>query len=229
MKKITFYAVLMTTVFWFGGFARQDVLQQNSLAVAPAMAFAASEAPVHGEGDGMGEGGHAPTGDEDRSLLSFDPGILVWEAVLFLTLFGVLAKFVWPPILKGLQDREAKIEGDLASAEKAAKDAEAKLGELQAQLADANKQAQGIIDASRIEAQKLAEQIRAQADADTQARVERVETEIRGAKEAALAEIYEQTAALSTEVAGKILQKQINADDQRALIDQSLEAFKQRN
>ncbi|WP_432797796.1 F0F1 ATP synthase subunit B [Poriferisphaera sp. WC338] len=224
MKKITFYAALMTMVFWFGGFARQaTTVDQYSFDLSPATAFAAAPA-----GDEAVDA-HAAQIEEDKSLLSFDPGILVWELVLFLVLFAVLAKFVWPPILKGLQDREQKIEGDLANAEKASNDATSKLDELKAQLADANKQAQEIIDASRVEAQKLAEQIKSQAEADTQTRLERVESEIRGAKEAALAEIYEQTAALSTSVAGKILQKEISADDQRSLIDQSLAAFKDRN
>jgi len=50
--------------------------------------------------------------------------------------------------------------------------------------------------------------------------------DIASAKEQALTDIYAQTASLSTAVAGKILQREINADDQQQLINDSLAQFK---
>jgi len=51
---------------------------------------------------------------------------------------------------------------------------------------------------------------------------ERAQAEIRSATEQAVSELYEQTAALATQVAGKILQREISADDQRELVQRSL-------
>ena len=51
--------------------------------------------------------------------------------------------------------------------------------------------------------------------------------DIASAKEQALADIYSQAASLSTEIAGKILGREISADDQQSLVNASVEQFKQ--
>ncbi|QDU32836.1 ATP synthase subunit b [Poriferisphaera corsica] len=165
----------------------------------------------------------------DDNLLKPMLGQFAWQLILFLVLFVVLTIFVWPPILKGLQDREAKIKGDLSSAEKAAKDAAGTLEEYKAQLADAQKKAQEVIEEGRTAATKLSAELKTQAESEIQAMRERAGAEIRGAKEEALAQIYEQAAVMSTQVAGQILRKEISVDDQRGLIDASLQALKERN
>ena len=51
---------------------------------------------------------------------------------------------------------------------------------------------------------------------------ERAEAEITSAKDAALSEVYAQTAELSTQIAGRILKREINAADQQQLVSDSL-------
>jgi F-type H+-transporting ATPase subunit b len=51
---------------------------------------------------------------------------------------------------------------------------------------------------------------------------ERATAEIEQAKRNALAEIYDQTANLATSVAEKIIRRQLNANDQRDLVNESL-------
>jgi F-type H+-transporting ATPase subunit b len=46
--------------------------------------------------------------------------------------------------------------------------------------------------------------------------------EIETSKQQALAEIYEQAANLATTVAEKILRREISADDQKSLVDETL-------
>ena len=78
-------------------------------------------------------------------LLSFDIGSAVCNIAIFLGVFGILAKFVWPVILDGLQARENKIHEDLESAQRANTDAEAVLAEYQAKMDDAASQVQATL------------------------------------------------------------------------------------
>jgi F-type H+-transporting ATPase subunit b len=142
--------------------------------------------------------------------------------VVFILLFALLKKFAWGPILKGLQDRENKIKGDLERAEEAAQQAANTLKEYQASLAKAHEQAQQIIDKGHNDAQRVAEQIQEQVQTQINQMKQRAEQEIRVAKEQALAEVYTQTAALATAVAGKVLAREVNPQDQQRLVEESI-------
>ncbi|MFA9478981.1 F0F1 ATP synthase subunit B [Phycisphaerales bacterium AB-hyl4] len=155
-------------------------------------------------------------------LLDWDPGEYIWTLIVFLGLLAILIKFVWPAILKGLQERELKIQSDLKRAEKANVDAQQTLEQYKAQLAEARKEAQHMIDQSRTEASRAAAQIKDEAQKELAQMRQRAERDIAAAKEQAIAELYEQTATIATDVAGQILRRELSADDQRALVEQSL-------
>ncbi len=182
-----------------------------ALALGLCLPVAAMAAPADGEAASGG------------GLLSFDIGSYIWKIIIFTVFLIVLSKFVWPPILGGLKAREAKQRSDLQTAEDAAKEAQKTLAEYKQQLAEAQKQAQRIIDESRLAAQQVAAQVASEAEARAKANLDRNAAEIRTAKEQAISEIYAQTAELSTQIAGKILGRQLNAADQQSLVNQSLQ------
>lgn len=155
-------------------------------------------------------------------LLSLDPGVAVWNLLIFLIVLGLLGKFVWPVILKGLQDRENKIRSDLEQAQQAAAQAQATLEQYKEQLAQARKEAQQIVEQSRADAQKVAADLREQAQQEIAQAHQRAQAQIRNAKEQAVAELYAQAATLATQVAGRILQRELRPQDQQALVEQSI-------
>jgi len=142
--------------------------------------------------------------------------------IIFLGLLAILGKYAWGPILQGLQDRENKIRDDLVAAEKAAADAHATLEAYRRELAQAQEKARLIIEQSRKDAERVAADIKASAQIDIAQAKERAERDIQSARDQALAEIYEQTAELATDVARRILQREVNTDDQKRLVDASL-------
>lgn len=155
-------------------------------------------------------------------LIQWSPGEFIWTLILFIILLAVLVKYVWPPILNGLKDREAKIRNDLNEAEKARKEAQTSLEQYKAQLAEARKEAQQIIEQSRTDARAVAEDLKTQAQHEIDQMSVRAQREIRAAREEAIAEVYARTADLATHIAGRILGREISVDDQKALIDSSL-------
>ena len=146
----------------------------------------------------------------------------VAAAVVFIVVLIVLKKTAWGKILQGLQDRETRIKNDLEGAERSAKEAQKTLNEYQQQLAAANDEVRQVIDQGRADAQKIAAQIKQQAQDEIGQMRNRAESEIAAAKEQALNEIYAETATLATEVAGRILKRQISVEDQQQLVQDAL-------
>jgi len=147
--------------------------------------------------------------------------------ICFILLAVLLAKFAWGPIITGLQKREEKIKGDLESAEQARTDAEAALAEYKAKITEAQKEAQKVVDEARKSAEQVAAKVKADAETEIGKMRERSQAEIAAAKDQAISEMQAHMAELSTQIAGRILKREINADDQQQLVNESLSELTQ--
>ena len=184
------------------------------LLAAPALTFAAetaAEVAPHGEA-------HADSTPFAGTIAQSLAAIFV-----FLVVFFVLRAKAWGPILKGLQDREGKIKGDLEAAEAANRAAQARLEEYNKKIAESQAEMRAVLAKAQADGEQLAANIRTKAMADAEEAKERATKEIEAAKDAALREIYAQTAELSTSIAEKILRRSINAQDQQDLVRASVE------
>lgn len=178
---------------------------------------------------GHGEAAGDEHGEEKPELLKANPGLFIWQIILFVAFFAAASLFVWPKILGGLKGREAKLLGDLQAAETGAKEAAAKLAQLNQQLADAQKQAQKVVDEARVAAGKVAADVKAGAEREINDLKNRAAAEIKSAKEQAVAEIGAQVADLATAVAGKILAREVSGADQQALVASALSELAAKN
>ena len=147
----------------------------------------------------------------------------VTTLIVFALLVAVLAKYAWGPIASGLKAREDKIRRDIADAEAARARAEATLRDYNQQLAGGEQKVRDMINKAAADAEQIANGIRSRAQQEAEESRERATRDIEAAKQQAISEIYEQAATLATSVAEKILRRNLNADDQRALVAQSLE------
>jgi F-type H+-transporting ATPase subunit b len=167
---------------------------------------------------------HADAGDP-KLLQGFNQGVItaITTLVIFVVLVAVLGKFAWGPIAKGLQDREDKIRKDIDQAEAARKSAEDALKEYQAKLASAQAEMRKMLDQAAKDAEGVAAGIKVKAQQESEEIKERALKDIDASKNAALSEIHDHAATLATNVAEKILRRQINENDQKALVQSSLE------
>lgn len=156
------------------------------------------------------------------SPLEFNPLAFITAIVVFLIAFGILATVVWPKITKALDDRSAKILGEIDAAERARGEAEAAKAKFERELAAARDEAGRLVAQAKADAQRLADDLRAKSETELQDRLQRATAEIDGAKRAAVSEIHARAADLATAVASKILQRQINDSDQQRLVEESL-------
>jgi len=216
MQKICHLATIFTIGLWSSGILlpSQPILVSQPAFAAPEHGDIADTETVLAGDDNL----HEPAGITD-----FNPWIYVWQLVLFIALFVVLAIFVWPQILKSLKAREQKQRGDLLTAENAAKEATATLEQYKQQLAEARKEAMQIVEQSKGDAQRVAAQLKEQAETELNQLRDRAQTDIRSAQEQAISAIYEETANLVTRVAGQVLKREIDPAAHQALINESLQ------
>lgn len=148
----------------------------------------------------------------------------IWQILISLAnltiLFLLLKKFLYKPVLKMLDERRAQIESDYSDAAKAKQSAESKDNELTSRLSNAKTEAEGIVkeaaDIAKVRGDKIIEDARATADGIVrQAQVD-AELERKRVNET----IKEQIVEVSTALAEKMLEREINADDHKSLIDE---------
>lgn len=141
-------------------------------------------------------------------LVTPEIGLVFWTTISFLILFFLLARFAWKPIMGAIGERERSIEDALLKAE-AAKEEMARLtNENEALL----KQARAERDLILKEAKQVKDQIIGDAKAAAQTEgnkmIEKAKIEINSQKAIAMADVKNQIATLSVDIAEKILRKQ---------------------
>lgn len=147
---------------------------------------------------------------------------LVTTIVVFGIAFLILAKFVMPRILGGLEDRDTKIRDEIEAAEKARTDAESAMKEYESSLATARQEASDMIAKARSTAKEAADALRADNENTIAEMKHRATQEIESAKQSAIGELHAEAATLAAAIASKILQREITAEDQQRLVEESL-------
>lgn len=154
-------------------------------------------------------------------------GLVVWTTVSFLILLAILRKFAWGPILVAINERERFIEDALLKAEAAKEEMSRLTNENDALL----KQARAERDVILSEAKKLKDQIindaKDAAHTEGARMIELARLEINNQKAIAMADVKNQVATLSLEIAEKVLKEQL-ADQQKQneLVSQLLKEVK---
>jgi len=152
-----------------------------------------------------------------------DVGTALWVLIIFGLVVFVLGRYAWPPILTGLQDREKFIRTSLEEARRDRAEAEARLQQYEERLNAARGEATAIVEEARRDAEVVKRRIQDDAEVEAGRIVERAKREISLAKETAVKDLYSLSARLTTEVAGKILAREIKPADHERLIRESIE------
>lgn len=158
-----------------------------------------------------------------NSLTSPGIGTIFWAVVIFGLFFLILAKFAWKPILNAVKERDEMIKGSLASAEKARIEMARLQSDNEAILKKAREEREGILKEARDVRDKLIAEAKGRAAVEAEKLVEKARAGIEREKAVAHAEIREQVANLSVEIASKILGEKLKqTSEQGKLIDNYL-------
>lgn len=146
--------------------------------------------------------------------LGIDWMMLLYQIIAFALLLWILNKFVFPVIVKAIDDREKKIAEGQRLAEEAAERADVAQGEIAAMMKKAKRDAAEIINDAKDQAAKLA----AESDAKAKDRAERIVAgahddiarEVANAKKMLHNEAIELVALATEKVAGKAVSKSVD-------------------
>lgn len=193
------------------------------VALAPA-ALAAEEGNYNSHAEEecahlLAEGGTIDDCQEAPSPLTPEINEIIWGGLSFLVVAFVLGKFAWPALKKGMAAREEKIRDDLTSAESARTDAESTKADYERKLAEARVEAGRIIEEGRQAADEVRKELIAKAEQDAAEVRRRAQEDIRLATDRAMSDLRGNVASLSVELAEKVVERNLDPDTQRALID----------
>ncbi|HVM43450.1 MAG TPA: F0F1 ATP synthase subunit B [Gemmatimonadales bacterium] len=160
-----------------------------------------------------------------KGPFAINPGVSIWTLVVFLLLLGALAKWVWPMILKAVEEREKRIAAQIEAAEKANRDAQQVLADYRQKLAAAHGEAQELLAAGKQAAEKAREEILARARAEHEDLIGRARREIAAEREKALAELRGEAVELSLAAASKVLEKNLDSEADRRLVREYLNSL----
>jgi len=157
-------------------------------------------------------------------LLTPDPGLVFWSLITFGILVFILKKFAWKPILHALKTREETIEYALAAAEKA----KAEVEDLNATKVQIMNEAKADRDAMIKEAREIKQNILDEATSKAQEQADKIiasaRLQMEREKNEAIQELKKQVAVFSVDIAGKLLEEELETNDkQKAIIDRYLQ------
>jgi F-type H+-transporting ATPase subunit b len=157
-------------------------------------------------------------------LITPSVGTMFWGGLVFIILMILLAKFAWKPMLTAVKEREQSISDSLALADKTKHE----MQQLQAQneklLKEARVERDNMIKEASEVSKKIIAEARENAKAEYNKIIEDAQKAIVNEKNHAMAEIKTHVAALSLEIAEKIVKGELSSDDkQKTLANQLVE------
>jgi F-type H+-transporting ATPase subunit b len=144
---------------------------------------------------------------------------IIWGLLSFLALVVGLAKFGYPQVKKGMDNRAKKIRDSLDEADKTRDEARGILDQYQRQLADAKNESARIIEEARQAADKLREDLKKQAETEVEEIKERAQADIATQVERAKAELNSQVAELSIDLAEKVVERSLDRETNLEIIE----------
>src|SRR5919112_1821480 len=160
-----------------------------------------------------------PTGIFDLGNTS----LIFWEVVTFFILLALLVWFVFPPIRKQIQERQAEIERSIDEAEKTRADARERLAEYRRQIEEARGEGRRILEEARKQADAQRERTKKEAREEGDRIIQRAREEIDRERESAVREVRGEVADMVVQASEQVIGRSIDRDEHERLISQALD------
>lgn len=148
------------------------------------------------------------------------PAELIWGIVSFSILMVFMARFAFPRINTMLDERAAAIQGQIEEAESQRQEAERLRRQYEEQLADARNQAAEVIEEARRDAERVRGELTQRAEQEAEQILSRARDDAEASRARVVADLRNQVALASVELAGRIVQRELDPERHRALVDQ---------
>jgi F-type H+-transporting ATPase subunit b len=144
---------------------------------------------------------------------------LILQSIAMMIFVWFCMKFLWPPLLKAMDERRERIAEGLAASDRAEKELEAAKVTADQQINEARSKAGEIVDQASQRHAQILDQAKQDAIAERGRQVSAAEAEIAQAANQAREELRSSVSSLAVLGASKILEKEVDADTHRELLD----------
>ena len=144
---------------------------------------------------------------------------LLGQMISFAILIWFTVKFIWPPLMAAIEERQQKIAEGLAAADNAQKNLAQSQDKANEELKLARTKANEIIDQAHQRANQIIDTAKNDAIAEANRQKALAEAEIAAAANRAKEDLRRQVSALAVSGAEKLLKREIDAGAHKALID----------
>lgn len=144
---------------------------------------------------------------------------VLWTAVNLFVLYLLYKKFLWKPVTAMIERRQVEIDQNMASASEQKAQAEAARAKYDAQLAQADRDADTLIKEARTRASEQAQAIIDAAQAEAHALTEKTQAQLEADRQAMIAGARREVAQLVLLAASKVSAGRMGAAEDAALVD----------
>jgi F-type H+-transporting ATPase subunit b len=156
--------------------------------------------------------------------------LLIAFVVNFIILFGLLSLFLYKPVLKMLDERQARIKESMEQAEQIRQQTARSEEEIKAHLETARKEGQSIIAQATQMGERLKEEAKESARQEAESVIAKARTEIQRDRDKTIEELREEFADIAILAAEKVINETLDKKKHRKLIEEVLKdstTFKQ--
>ena len=136
---------------------------------------------------------------------------LIGQTIAMIVFVWFCMKFIWPPIMTAIEDRQKEIADGLAAAEKGQKSLDKAKADADDIIADARKQATSILDQANARANEIVAEGKADGVKERERQLAAATAEVEQETNRAREELRGQVSAIAVASAEKILQREIDA------------------
>ena len=149
--------------------------------------------------------------------------VLVAQIVNFLILFGILYLVAYKPIMRMLDERSRRIKESMEQAESMKEQSARAEDEVKKQLGEASREGQERIARAVRAGEEVKQKAQAEARQEADALIVRARSEIQRERDEAIGEVRREFADLTILAAGKVIDRSLDKEEHRQLIDKVLE------
>ena len=157
---------------------------------------------------------------EVKEFISIDAWTIIFQICNLLILFVLIRKFLWKRVMAVLEKRQQEIDGIYDAAGKDRREAAEMKEEYTERMSNAREEADRLVRSAVDTAQNRGDAIVKEAQAEAAHMKQKAESEIEQEKRKAYSELMGEISGMAADIAGRMVEREINAEDHRELVEE---------
>ena len=159
-----------------------------------------------------------------QEFISITPWTIIFQICNLLILFALIKKFLFKRVMAVLDKRQQEIDGIYDAADKAKDDADQMKDDYTRRMGNAREEADQLVRAAVDNAQRRGDAIVQEARDEATHMKQKAESDIEQERRKAYSELVGEISGMAVDIAGRMVEREINADDHRELVEEFIKS-----